>query len=68
MSGVTPQTQGNLSIGYDLTVEQGTTVTEGYSSGNNLSLPGFNGPFPPVPLYWGGSSYALFWGSGLLNW
>jgi hypothetical protein len=62
-----PETQGNLSIGNDLTVEHGLTVTEGFSEGNKLSLPGFNGPFPPKDLLWG-SPQLLLWGGNILQW
>jgi hypothetical protein len=62
-----PLTSGNISIGNEFTVEHGITVTEGYSAGNKLSLPGFNGPFPPEELLWG-SSQLLYWGLAILNW
>lgn len=62
-----PSEQGNLSIGYDLTVEHGITVTEGYSEGNRLSLPGFNGPYPPEELLWGADNL-LMWGTLSLAW
>lgn len=62
-----PATQGNISIGNDLTVEQGLTVTEGYSTSNRLSLPGFNGPFPPEDLLWGASNL-MTWGLPGLQW
>lgn len=66
-----PSTTGNISIGNELTVEHGVTVTEGYSEGNRLTIPGFNGPFPPVELVWGYPN-ALLWGVGppanILEW
>lgn len=62
-----PGTQGNLSIGNEFTVEHGITVTEGYSEGNRLSIPGFNGPYPPEELFWG-SLQLLYWGPAILEW
>ena len=68
-----PATSGNISLGNDLTVEHGVTVTEGFTEGSNnrLSIPGFNGPFPPVELFWGYPN-VLLWGSGppanILEW
>jgi hypothetical protein len=67
MPGPDPSEQGNLSIGFDLTVEHGVTVTEGYSANNRLSLPGFNGPFPPEELWWGNDNL-LLWGTLALEW
>jgi hypothetical protein len=63
-----PATVGNLSIGYNYTVLTKYTVTPGLVSGtfNNLSLPGFYGPFPPVTLLWGVGN-VLLWG-GVLQW
>ena len=59
---------GNLSIGDELTVLTSYTVTPGYVSGtfNNLSLPGFYGPFPKQTLLWGVGN-TLLWG-GVLQW
>lgn len=62
-----PATQGNISIGDEFTVENGLVVTEGYSSGSRLSLPGFNGPFPPADLLWGDLNLIL-WGSSPIAW
>lgn len=66
----TPSTTGNISIGHEFTVEQGITVTEGYSEGNRLTLPGFNGPYPPEPLFWDPTN-VLVWGlapANILEW
>lgn len=62
------ETFGNLSVGDELTVLTGYTVTLGYVSGssNNLSLPGFYGPFPTQLLRWGIGN-TLLWG-GALEW
>lgn len=62
-----PATQGNISIGNDLTVEHSLTVTEGYSASNRLSLPGFDGPFPPKELLWG-TPVLLYWDVKILEW
>ena len=67
-----PGTFGNISIGNEFTVEQGVTVTEGFAEGtdNRLSLPGFNGPYPPEDLFWGAPE-VLLWGSApakVLQW
>ena len=59
---------GNLSVGDELTVETGYTVTPKLVTGdfNRLSLPGFYGPFPPEILLWGEAN-TLLWG-GVLQW
>lgn len=65
---VEPSTTGNLSIGNEFSVEHGLTVTEGFSEGNRLSLPGFNGPYPVVELSWG-PTLILEWGfNNFLEW